>query len=232
MNAYKALTRAPAPRTISCMATHTTAIFDMDGVLIDSGPIHMRAWMETLEDRGIPYKDDQFRQSFGMRDTEVIPHLMGIMGDEEIGQVLEHKSSIFQTLVRRDGKPVEGVDLFIDHLLEQGIKTAVASLATAQEITTVLETIGFADKLNVVITREHKMRDKPAPDIFLTAAYRLGVDVEHAAIFEDAISGVEAARSAGAGTVVAVTTSYSRGELSHADIVVDSFHEPILKDLF
>lgn len=217
---------------MSVMDKHTTAIFDMDGVIIDSGPIHMRAWKETLEDRGIQYRDEKFRESFGMRDTEVIPHLIGIMDDSKIQEVLEHKSSIFQSLIRRQGQPVEGLANYIDHLIESGVKTAVASLATAQEITTVLETVGLSDRLEVVITREHKMRDKPAPDIFLTAAFRMGVSVDRVAIFEDAISGVEAARSAGAGTVVALTTSYSRGELSHADIVVDDFHEPILRDLF
>lgn len=214
------------------MNTFAAAIFDLDGVIMDTGPLHMRAWKETLEDRGIPYTDDKFRQSFGMRDTEVIPHLMGIMGDEQIGEVLEHKSLVFQTIVRREGKPVDGLHDYLVHLEERAVPTAVASLATAQEIQTVLETVGVHNDLQVVITREHKMRDKPAPDIFLTAAYRLGVSVDQAAVFEDAISGVEAARSAGAGKVIALTTSYTRGELSHADLVVDSFSEPVLRELF
>lgn len=214
------------------MKEHSAAIFDLDGVIIDSGPLHMRAWKDTLEDRGIPFEDAEFRRHFGMRDSEVIPRLLGLIDDTLVNQVLQHKSQVFQSLVRKEGQPVEGLLEYVQHLQERSVRAAVASLATAEEIDVILEAVGLKNYLEVVITREHEMRDKPAPDIFLTAAYRMGVPVQSTAIFEDAISGVEAARSAGARTVVALTTSYSRGELSHADIVVDNFREPVLLELF
>ena len=94
-----------------------------------------------------------------------------------------------------------------------------------------LEVAGLHKVLPVVVTREQDMRGKPSPDIFLIAAQRMQVEPASAVVFEDAITGVEAARSAGT-SIVAVTTSYSRGELSHADLVIDDFTDPALLDFF
>lgn len=210
---------------------HTTAVFDMDGVIIDSGPLHMEAWQIILNTHGIEVPQEKFRKAFGMRDSEVVPHLIGLMADEAIAELMKEKSTMFQQLVSNKAIPVEGIVEYIQALQSENIGTALASLATAEEINTVLETVGLRDMLNIVVTRDNTMRDKPAPDIYLTAAYRLGVDPTTAVVFEDAVSGVEAARKAGT-TTVAVTTSHDRGELSHADVVVDDFREPVLIQLF
>jgi beta-phosphoglucomutase family hydrolase len=213
------------------MKQHTAAIFDMDGVIVDSGPIHMRAWEQTLERHKIPFELDRFRRLFGMRDSEVIPHLIGLMSDEAVHELMVEKSHTFQEFIRSEAVVIPGVADFIKALHERGVQTGLASLARPDEIRAVLETLGLVDLLPAVITGDQQMRDKPAPDIFLAAAYRMGVSPDVSVVFEDAISGIEAARAAGA-TTVAVTTSYSPGELSHADFIINDFFQPSLIDLF
>jgi HAD superfamily hydrolase (TIGR01509 family) len=213
------------------MKNHRAAIFDMDGVIIDSGPFHMAAWKQTLERHKIPFAVDRFRRVFGMRDSEVVPHLIGMMSDEATQELMNEKSLRFQEFIRTEARAVPGVAEFVQQLRDRGIQTGLASLARPDEIRTVLETVGLADILPTVITREQPLRDKPAPDIFLAAALRMGVAPEVSVVFEDAISGIEAARAAGAMTV-AITTSYSPGELSHADLVINDFFQPTLLELF
>ncbi len=213
------------------MEKHKAAVFDMDGVIIDSGPVHLEAWKRTFEARNLPFDEGRFRQSYGMRDSEVIPRLIGIMSDEETQQLADFKSRVFQELIRSSAQVVDGLSEYIERLHEWQVITAVASLASSAEIEAMLSAAGLHEKLQVIITRDQSMKDKPAPDIFLTAAYRLGFQPSEIVVFEDAVNGVEAARSAGA-TTVAITTSYSPGELSHADLVVENFHDPALLQLF
>lgn len=213
------------------MKQHTAAIFDMDGVIVDSGPIHMQAWQLTLERHRIPFQVERFRRLFGMRDSEVVPRLIGMMSDEAVQELMNEKSHVFQEYIRSQGKLVPGVDVFIHALKDRGVQFGLASLARPEEIQTVLETVGLFDILPAVITGEQPLRDKPAPDIFLAAALRMGIAPEASVVFEDAIAGIEAARAAGA-TTVAITTSYSPGELSHADFIINDFFQPTLIELF
>lgn len=203
----------------------------MDGVVIDSGPLHMEAWEITLTKEGIANSREFFRQRFGMRDSEVEPRLIGLMSDEDVDALAEKKSTVFQALVQQRGKATHGIRSFIDHLHTLDVLTALASHASKQEIGTVLDAVGLGGKLQVVVTREHGVASKPAPDIFLYAAQQLNVTPGASVVFEDAISGIEAARQAGA-TIVGITTSHSLGELSHADLVIKDFTDPTLRDFF
>lgn len=210
---------------------HTAAIFDLDGVIIDSGPLHMEAWKMVLEDSGIYFDDQQFRAMYGMRDSEVIPRLIGIMGDEKIERLQKQKEETYQKLILHYARPTRGLREFIAHLKARKIPRAVASSAPQIVVEHMLETVGLKEEMQIIVTGAQPMRSKPAPDIFLMAAYRLGIEPKQCVVFEDAVSGVEAARSAGA-TVVALTTSFSKGELSHADLVITDFHDERVRLLF
>lgn len=210
---------------------HTAAIFDMDGVIIDSGPWHLQAWKTVLRSHGIVADDMEFRRLFGMRDSEVIPRLIANNSDDDAHQFMEEKSRVFQQLIAQHATPISGVIEVIDRLRAHNVRVGLASLARPEEIASILDKTGLRDRLPVVITGDSIMRDKPAPDIFLTAAYRLDVDPSSAVVFEDAISGVEAARAAGM-SIIALSTSYSPGELSHADLVVSDFTDPKIYQFF
>lgn len=213
------------------MKKHRAAVFDMDGVIVDSAPLHRRAWQVVLRKHDIPFAEEKFRRFFNARDAAVAPRLIGVMSDEETACLVDEKSVVFQQLIRTEGRPVRGVIEFIEKLQKLQVLTALASLARPEEIDVVLDTVGLRDKLRIVITGEQMMRDKPAPDIFLTAAFRLALPPTEVVVFEDAVSGVEAARASGA-TTIALTTTYSPGELSHADLVIQDFHDPKLFEFF
>lgn len=210
---------------------HSAAIFDLDGVIIDSGPLHLQAWKNVLKRHGIITDDMEFRRLFGMRDSEVVPRLIANHSDDEVKQFVQEKSSMFQGLIEQHAQPIDGVVDFIDRLRAHDIGVALASLASPDEIAIMLKTVGLYDKMMIVVTGEHAMRDKPAPDIFLTAAYRMNVEPSDVVVFEDAVAGVEAARTAGAATI-GVATSYTPGELSHADLVIQDFTDPKLYQFF
>lgn len=210
---------------------HTAAIFDIDGVIVDSGPIHLQAWKEVLKKHGIIADDMEFRRIFGMRDSEVIPRLIENNSDDEVQQFMKEKSAVFIELITNNAKPIQGVVECIDRLLAHDIKLSFASLATSEEISTILKKVGLEGRVPVVVTGENAMRDKPAPDIFLTAAYRMGVEPQNAVVFEDDVAGIEAARIAGA-AAIAITTSYAPGELSHADLVIQNFSDPKIYQFF
>lgn len=203
----------------------------MDGVLIDSGPLHQQAWELVLGRHRIIADAADFRRRLGMRDTEVMPRLIQMMPDEQVNQLAAEKSAEFQRLVRSAGQPVAGAVEFLTTLRNAQVRTGVASLATIDEISAVLDTLGITNLLEVLVTRSAAIPDKPAPDIFLQAMQQVDAPAAQTVIFEDAIAGVEAARLAG-GTTVALTTSYSSGELSHADLVVADFFDQRLPDLF
>ncbi|MCW1929879.1 MAG: HAD family phosphatase [Candidatus Kerfeldbacteria bacterium] len=211
--------------------SHTAAIFDIDGVIVDSGPIHLQAWKEVLKNHGIIADDMEFRRLFGMRDSEVIPRLIENNSDEQVKEFMREKSLVFKGFITNIARPIPGVVECIERLLAHDIHLAFASLATPEEIATILKKVGLEDRVPVVVTGENPMRDKPAPDIFLTAAYRMGIEPENIVVFEDDIAGVEAARIAGA-TAIAITTSYAPGELSHADLVIQDFLDPKIYQFF
>jgi HAD superfamily hydrolase (TIGR01509 family) len=211
--------------------THTAAIFDIDGVIIDSGPIHLQAWKEVLKSHGIIADDMEFRRLFGMRDSEVIPRLIENNSDDEVQQFMREKSGVFKELITNTAQAIPGVVECIERLLAHDIHISFASLATPEEIDTILKKIGLDGRVPVVVTGENAMRDKPAPDIFLTAAYRMGVEPQNVVVFEDDIAGIEAARIAGA-AAIAITTSYAPGELSHADLVIQDFLDPKIYQFF
>ena len=125
------------------MKQHIAAIFDMDGVILDSGPLHMQAWEEVLVRHKIAFESSQFRRFFGMRDSEIVPRLIGMMSDEQTQQLMNEKSTLFQEYVRSRAKLVPGVGEFLQALFDRGVQTGLASLARPDEIRTVLETMGL-----------------------------------------------------------------------------------------
>lgn len=213
------------------MGKYKAAIFDLDGVIVDSGPVHLTAWKMVLKKHGFSFDDRTFRQNYGMRDAEVVPRLVGAVDDDTVTRWQQEKTAMFRHLIVNTATAVTGLIKFVNQLREHQIVTAVASSAPQSVVQAVLKTVGLAEKIQTVVTGEQTMRGKPAPDIFLMACYRLNLEPAQVVVFEDAVSGVEAARTAGT-VVVAITTSHDRGELSHADLIIEDFLDAHLADLF
>ena len=198
-------------------------LFDMDGVLVDSEAFICQAGRTMFAEKGYPVLAEDFLPFTGMGENR---YLGGVAEKHQIPFDLEKDKArtyeIYADLVRGKLSPLDGVHDFIGKCRKQGLKIAVASSADTVKVNINLKEIGLElDLFQAVVTGldiEHK---KPAPDIFLKAAQLVNADPGHCLVVEDAISGVAAGKAAGA-RVLALTTSFSPGDLSGADWISET----------
>jgi len=171
-------------------------IFDCDGTLADSMPVHYLAWRETLLRYGIDFAEDRFYSMGGMPSAMIVKLLSAEQGaDPDPVTVAEEKEDLFQTLIDQV-RPKQAVcDLAIAF---HGRKPmAVASGSGRVVVIKQLEALKIHDLFPVVVTAEDTQRHKPEPDVFLEAADRIGVRPEACVVFEDSPLGFQAAEAAG-----------------------------------
>lgn len=171
-------------------------IFDCDGTLTDSMPVHYRAWSKTLGDHGVPFSEETFYSLGGVPSDKIIALMSERHGVPlDAPAVAKEKEENFLKLLHH----VEPVDAVVALARQQhgGRKMAVASGGFRWVIDQQLRHLGVAELFDAVVTAEDTERHKPEPDVFLEAARRLGVEPEACLVFEDADLGVEAARRAG-----------------------------------
>ena len=198
-------------------------LWDMDGVLVDSAPLHSRAWQAALEAEGVPFKQEDFYHTFGWRNDSIIAYLVGPdVPAEREAAIAAAKELHFRELVRQEGiAPLPGVIEWLERLHERGVPHAVVSSAPRENIAVVLEAIAAAHLFATCVSGEEVARGKPDPESFLLAARRLDLPPAVCVVVEDAPAGVEAGRRAGM-AVLAVTTSHPRESLAAATLTVDS----------
>jgi beta-phosphoglucomutase len=193
-------------------------LFDMDGVLVDSEEYIRSAAVQMFLEKGYQVAPEDFLPFTGMGENR---YLGGVAEKHRIPFNLEKEKArtyaIYADMVRGKLNPLDGVHEFINTCRERGLKLAVASSADPVKVNINLDEIGLERSLfGAIVTGldiEHK---KPAPDIFLKAARLLDIHPSRCLVVEDAISGVEAGKAAGA-RVLALTTSFTGKELSKAD---------------
>jgi HAD superfamily hydrolase (TIGR01509 family) len=157
-----------------------------------------------------------------MKNEVIIPRVLEWAKDPaEIDRLARAKEQIYRDLVDRDGiSPIPGVVEWLVMLKAAGIPCAIGSSTHRLNIDCVLRHINLADYFTAIVAGNDVKHGKPAPDIFLKAAERLGYSPDRCVVFEDAHVGIEAARAGGM-KVVAVTTTHPEDSLQVADVVVD-----------
>lgn len=202
------------------------AIFDFDGVIVDSSAHHERSWELLAEAEGLPLPPDHFKRGFGMRNVQIIPDLLGWTRDpEEIERLSRRKQSFYIDLIRSEGtRPLPGVPEFLASLTNAGVAAAVGSSAPKRNLQVVLEVTGLAPHFVGIVAAECVHHGKPHPEVFLKCAERLGLPPARCIVFEDAHVGIQAGQAAGC-KVVAVATTHPREELSAAERVVQRLDE-------
>lgn len=184
------------PRELDLVRNSKAIIFDCDGTLVDSMPVHFVAWHETMERYGISFSEDRFYSLGGVPSDRIVEMLASEQGITlDVVAVAHEKEQAFldriEWLV-----PIEAVVEIVRQ--NRGIKPiAVASGGFRSIIQKQLLQIAMHDWFDAVVTAEDTAKHKPEPDVFLEAARRLGTAAEHCVVFEDADLGVEAARRAG-----------------------------------
>lgn len=213
-----------APATIG-------VIFDMDGVLVDSAEAHFQSWQRLGRQQGVQLTQEQFSATFGRQNRDIIPLLFGEVSEPALREMADRKERIYRDLVRANPPIVEGAIDLVVSLHEAGAQLAVGSSGPRANIDLILEAMGVQDQVRVVVSSDDVSRGKPDPQVFSMACNRLGLPSRHCVVIEDAPSGVEAARAAGA-HCVAVLMHHSRESLKRAHRIVEKIADLRVADLF
>ncbi len=203
-------------------------IFDLDGVLVHSMPLHMRAWEEYLAKLGITV-DDLEERMHGKRNAELVEDFIGSGLPEDV--VFGHgaaKEELWRMMLLQHGLEKYEIPGLIDFLeRHRDVPKAVASNAEPQNIDFVLDRYNLRSYFPVAVNGLEVQRPKPFPDIYLEAARRLNVRPEDSLVFEDSPTGLDAGIAAGM-RVVGVQTSTA--QLDGAALLIQDFADPKLED--
>ena len=193
-------------------------IFDMDGVLLDSEPYICEAATRMFAERGVVVSPEDFLPFVGAGEDRYVGGVAEKYSlDMDVGQAKARTYEIYADIVKGRLKPLEGAREFIEKARSQGLKLALASSADLVKIEVNLREIDLpAGTFDAIVSGLDVARKKPQPDIFLTAAERIGLAARECLVVEDAVNGVAAAKAAGM-HCLGLTTSFTTGQLAGAD---------------
>jgi HAD superfamily hydrolase (TIGR01509 family) len=204
------------------MSTIDAILFDMDGVLMDSEPLHLRATQFVLGERA-SYTERDNVAFVGTTDPEMF-RVLRILFDIETptAELVSRKRERLITLVEAEGRPLPGVPEIPLRLRETGLRLGLVSASARPVIDAVLRAVELDGVFDTVVSGDEVARGKPAPDGFLMAARRLATDPARCLVVEDSRNGVLAGKAAGM-TVAAVPGSTTKGQdFSPADLILPS----------
>lgn len=207
-------------------------VFDMDGVLIDSEPLHLLAYQKFLQDFGLTFLEEDNHKFLGMKDLDCAKHLverhkLTITALEFV----ERKESVLHQLFVEQLKVQPGVLQTLENALKLNIPTVIASSATMPTIELVVKLTGTAKFFRHLCSGDEVTNGKPAPDVFLLAAERLGVKPSECLVIEDTFNGVCAAKAAGMMCIAIPCQATKHQDFAHADLVLASMEEVKLEEL-
>jgi beta-phosphoglucomutase family hydrolase len=195
-------------------------IFDMDGVLVDNALFHERAFAEYFSRYGIKLAPEMF----GRGNEELMAEMFPDESKERRQELADGKEAYYREIFTPHIKPVTGLVELLNELKDNNIRIAVGSSAPIENIDFVLDKLDIRNYFDAVVVAAMVERAKPAPDIYLKSAELLNVSPGNCLVFEDALAGIKAARSAGT-KVVGVATSLPEARLTDTDRVINDFTE-------
>lgn len=204
---------------------HFIAIFDMDGTLIDNTPYHFKSWQALFKKygKGELSRETYYSEISGVPLFETIIRIFGAEHDETgLKKLLAEKEELYRQLYAPFVSPVAGLLNFLAGLKNAGIKMAMATSATVDDIDFILNKIPIRADFDEIVNSSMVSRPKPHPQIFLKAAEMLNTPPEQCVVFEDSLAGIKAAKAAGM-KVVAITTGHPAGELQPVDLVINDY---------
>ena len=201
-------------------------LFDMDGVLVNNLEIHRQAFAEFFRRYGVERSFDELSRVFGKGNDDIMGELMPQDVVERVGirELGYEKEAIYREIYAPIITPQPGLLEFLAEAEREGLRSAVGSSGYRVNVDFVLERCAIERYFSAIVTGDEVTRCKPDPEIYLTAASKLGLKPSECIVFEDAEAGIEAAKRAGI-KVVALATTFSREFLAatDADVIVDDF---------
>jgi beta-phosphoglucomutase len=200
-------------------------IFDMDGVLVDSYTPHFQSWQRLYDELGIEYSEAAFAADFGQTSRDILRRrLQEDLTEARFREIDDRKESYYRDIIRESFPAMGGADDLIEALAADGFRMAVGSSGPPENVQLAIEKLRSGQLISAKVTGADVTRGKPDPQVFLMAAYRLGVPPASCAVIEDAVHGVSAAKRAGM-VAIALTGTSTHEELAAADLVIESLRE-------
>ena len=203
-------------------------LFDLDGVIVNSNPVHAVCWREYLRKCGLEAAEDFALRMFGRRNDDIVRDTFG--ADLDPAEVFRHgaeKEKLFREMMRPVLREhlVPGVAEFLERY--RGVPTAIATNGEPANAEFVVDAGGLRSYFPLIVDGHQVERPKPDPEIYLRAAELLNTPPANCIVFEDSVAGVEAGRAAGA-RVVALKTTHTEAELPPVDVCIRDFLDPEL----
>jgi beta-phosphoglucomutase family hydrolase len=196
-------------------------LWDMDGVLVDTGDFHFQSWKVTFEELGIHFEREDFRKTFGMNNAGILEIIFGRKPElDEINRISNRKETLFRDLIKGKAELLPGVLFWLKQFKDLGIKQAITSSAPPENIEALVIELKIKGYFDTLVSG-FDLPGKPNPDVFLKAASIFHISPENCIVIEDAIAGVEGAKRAGM-RCVAVTTTNPASALEKADFIFDN----------
>ncbi len=194
-------------------------LFDLNGTLVDDMHYHIRAWHRILNELGADISVEQTKAECYGKNQELLERIFpGRFTPEEKNTLSLEKEKQYQREFAPDLKGIAGLDEFLSRARKAGIKMAIGSAAIMFNIDFVLDGLNIRTCFDSLVSADHVRNSKPDPETYLKAASALGIPPADCLVFEDAPTGVEAARRSGMDCAV-LTTMHQPNEFNHPNII-------------
>lgn len=194
-------------------------IFDMDGTMVDNMMIHHRAWQRKLSALGVEMTIDEVKEKIHGINEEIIKRMFGDkFNAEERKQIAWEKEEEYRNIFLPELKLIEGLAEFLEAAKAANIPMAIGTAAPPENANFVLDNLNLRHYFKGVFHSKSVTKGKPDPEIFEKAAASMGLQTSDCVIFEDSVTGAEAAKRANSPSVI-VTTTHSEEEFAHFDNV-------------
>ena len=202
-------------------------IFDMDGVIIDSEPIHFEVDMQTMKDFGCSISKEELNKYVGTTNEYMYSDIKNTYKiNKPLDEIIRYRSELVKTkVIESDLAPIKGIKELLSDLKEKNIPAAIASSSPRDFIEVVVSKFQLEDYFNCIVSGEEVENGKPAPDIYVETAKKLRVSPEECIVIEDSKNGVLAAKEAGMKCIGFKNVNSGDQDLSKADCMVNSILE-------
>lgn len=211
-------------------------IFDFNGTLFWDSKKHLEAWREYSKKlRGTAFSDEEMQKyMFGRTNEDIIKYLIGRQPEKELVLKCQNeKESIYRDMCAKDPenfKLAKGAEAFLNYLCENKIPHTIATMSEEVNVKFFIKGFDLAQWFDVdkIVFDDGKIKGKPEPDIYIKAAQNLGLNPEDCIVVEDAVSGIESARRAGIGKIVAIESMETRelySKIPAVDEIISDFDD-------
>ena len=196
----------------------------MDGVLVDSYDAHLESWLVMAKEQGQSFTKEHFDTVFGRTSFEIIAELWENcdLSREAMMEMDDRKELFFREILEKNFPAMPGIQKLVTALDEAGFQLAVGSSGPPENVEFVLNALGLKDHFDAIVTGRDVTRGKPDPEVFLTAAAKVGVDPSRCVVVEDAPPGIKAAHAGGMRAIGLASTGRTPEMLAEAEMVVTS----------